>query len=75
MKATVHRNVVSTAVNAAGGPEAVATHFSLGVPAINKWIRVGRVPSDHILRLCQLGENSVTPHELNPVAYPDDFRA
>ncbi len=61
---------IKKAIKCAGGVEAVAQEFKLGERAIRKWWQVGKVPTDHIYRLCELGKFIIAPHELNSLAFP-----
>jgi len=61
---------IKKAIKCAGGVEAVALEFKLGERAIRKWWQVTRVPTDHIYRLCDLGNFAVAPYELNSSAFP-----
>lgn len=46
---------------------------SLGISsqAVSKWMSRGKVPSKRVLQLCQTLNWSVTPHEIDPDAYPN----
>lgn len=63
------------AINCAGGIAAVAREFKISYAAVRKWTEQNRIPPERILRVCQMGSNAVTPHQLNPLVYPEDFAA
>jgi hypothetical protein len=69
------RNFALKALKQAGGFANVAREFDISYAAVRKWADTQRIPSERILRVCQLGKNAVTPHQLNPLVYPEDFRA
>jgi len=72
---TETQNIVRIAIDKAGGFAGVAREFGISYAAVRKWADQKRVPSERIIRVCQLGRNAVTPHQLNPLVYPKDFRA
>ncbi|HEG1754145.1 hypothetical protein UXP21_02730 [Enterobacter kobei] len=45
--------------------------FGISSQAVGKWLRKGKVPHARILPLCQILEWKVTPHEIDPSAYPN----
>lgn len=66
-KPRITDTLVAKAVQAAGGPVAVAFHLELtGDQAVRAWIWKDRVPADHVIRLCELGGNKITPQQLRP---------
>jgi DNA-binding transcriptional regulator YdaS (Cro superfamily) len=69
------RNFALEAIEHAGGFATVARKFEISYAAVRKWAETQRIPSERILRVCQLCNNAVTPHQLNPLVYPEDFRA
>lgn len=49
----------------------IGTNFGISSQAVSKWMSRGRVPSKRVLQLCQILNWSVTPHEIDPEAYPN----
>lgn len=47
------------------------TDFGISSQAVGKWLRKGKIPHGRILPLCRILEWQVTPHEIDPVAYPN----
>ena len=45
--------------------------FGISSQAVGKWLRKGKVPHARILPLCRILEWKVTPHEIDPSAYPN----
>ncbi|EPN0550187.1 YdaS family helix-turn-helix protein, partial [Escherichia coli] len=39
--------------------------------SVANWVINNQVPSERVLQLCELGNWSVTPHELRPDIYPN----
>lgn len=68
---TSHKNITDKAVRAIGSASAVARLFKFKSPqSVINWINRNRVPSERLLRLCELGGWVVTPHELRPDLHP-----
>lgn len=62
---TTYKNITEKAVMAIGSPSAVSRMFGFKSPqSIFNWIIRNRVPSERVIRLCELGEWIVTPHDL-----------
>lgn len=49
----------------------IGSHFGISSQAVSKWMSRGKVPSKRVLPLCQILNWSVTPHEIDPEAYPN----
>lgn len=49
----------------------IAKHFGISGQAVGKWIYANGVPQKRIIPLCQLLNWQVTPHEIDPSAYPN----
>lgn len=49
----------------------IGKHFDISSQAVGKWLRKGTIPSKRILPLCEMLNWSVTPHEIDPKAYPN----
>ena len=49
----------------------IGNSFGISSQAVSKWMSRGKVPSKRVLQLCQILNWSVTPHEINPEAYPN----
>jgi hypothetical protein len=62
--------LIKKAITDAGGVDAVAAHFNVGVRSVRKWWQVGRVPSDNLYTLCEMGSFSTDPNQINPKAFP-----
>lgn len=61
---------VAAAIDALGGPSAVARKRELRSPwSVSKWIRDG-LPAEHVLWLARATEWKWTPHQLAPDLYP-----
>lgn len=68
---TTHKNITEKAVMAIGSPSAVSRMFGFRSPqSIFNWIIRNRVPSERVIRLCELGGWVVTPHDLRPDLHP-----
>ena len=53
------------AVEAAGGPIAVAYHMGLkSTQAVNHWITKRTIPTHRIHKLCELGGNAITAADI-----------
>lgn len=64
------QDAANLAIDAAGGTAAVAKYFETSLPAISRWRRNG-VPGGRVMRLYRLSGGVVTPHQLNPSAFPN----
>ncbi|EFO2296267.1 hypothetical protein DP045_02845 [Escherichia coli] len=62
------QNYTEKAVKAAGKSlSEVARHFGFkSTQSVANWVINNQVPSERVLQLCELGNWSVTPHELRP---------
>lgn len=49
----------------------IGKHFGISSQAVGKWIYASGVPQKRIIPLCQFLEWQVTPHEIDPEAYPN----
>lgn len=49
----------------------IGEHFGISSQAVGKWLRKGVIPPRRILPLCEILEWKVTPHEIDPAAYPN----
>lgn len=52
------------------GPTGLARRLGYGQPRVSHWRRRG-VPADEILCVCRAVGWAVTPHQINPVIYPN----
>ncbi|WP_208455954.1 Cro/CI family transcriptional regulator [Burkholderia vietnamiensis] len=64
-------SLIKDAVTAAGGATAVAAAFGISRISIYEWIDKGRVPEPRVLRLAELTNWKITPHQLAPALYPN----
>jgi DNA-binding transcriptional regulator YdaS (Cro superfamily) len=68
---TVYKNITEKAVKTIGSVSAVSKKFEFKSPqSVFNWIIRNRVPSERVIRLCELGGWTVTPHELRPDLHP-----
>lgn len=68
---TMYQNITEKAVKTVGNVSAVARLFNLKTSqSVANWITRNRVPSERVIKLCELGGWVVTPHELRPDVYP-----
>lgn len=68
---TTFKNITEKAVRAIGNVSAVSRLFEFkSSQSVANWILRNRVPSERVIRLCQLGGWAVTPHELRPDLHP-----
>lgn len=67
------QNYTEKAVKAAGKSlSEVARRFGFkSTQSVANWVINNQVPSERVLQLCELGNWSVTPHELRPDIYPN----
>ncbi|MFZ5274713.1 transcriptional regulator [Enterobacter asburiae] len=69
---TAYKNITDKAVRAIGSASAVSRKFELKSPqSVINWINRNKVPSDRVIKLCELGAWAVTPHELRPDLHPN----
>ena len=61
-------NAVRRAIEAAGGPRAVAAALGISPQAVSKW--PDRLPAERVLDLERLAGGAVSRHELRPDIYP-----
>ncbi|HDR8931702.1 TPA: helix-turn-helix domain-containing protein [Burkholderia vietnamiensis] len=64
-------SLIKDAVTAAGGAAAVADALGISRISIYEWIYKGRVPEPRVLRLAELTNWKITPHQLAPALYPN----
>jgi len=69
MKKPHNREAVRRAIDAAGGPSAIARALAISPQAVVKWPR--RLPAERVLDLERLAGGAVTRHELRPDIYPE----
>lgn len=53
-------NLIKLAVTAAGGREAVSKAMGVSVWGVGHWCKSGRVPTEKIRPLCDLGSNVIS---------------
>jgi hypothetical protein len=63
-------DVISRALEKAGGISAVARARNLSDEAVRLWRARGSVPADHVLWLAERAEWDPRPHDLAPTLYP-----
>lgn len=70
--ATEYKNITDKAVRVIGNVSAVSRLFGFkSSQSVANWIERNKVPSERVLKLCELGGWCVTPHDLRPDIYPD----
>ncbi|MBI3773033.1 MAG: helix-turn-helix domain-containing protein [Gammaproteobacteria bacterium] len=63
-------DALTRAIAIIGGQNIVAQRLGLkSAMAVSQWKKRG-VPAEHILKLCNMTDWSITPHELAPALYP-----
>lgn len=66
-----HKNITEKAVRTIGRVATVARLFDLKTSqSVANWIIRNKVPSERVIKLCELGGWAVTPHELRPDLHP-----
>ncbi|ELY6363045.1 hypothetical protein C5952_04950 [Cronobacter sakazakii] len=66
-----YKNITEKAVKSIGRVSAVARLFNFKTSqSVANWIARDRVPSERVIKLCELGGWKVTPHELRPDLHP-----
>jgi len=48
----------------------VADVCGISVQAVYKWEKVGVIPPEHVLAICEEAQWKVSPHDLRPDIYP-----
>jgi DNA-binding transcriptional regulator YdaS (Cro superfamily) len=61
---------IEKAVAAVGGRQALADICSVRYQAVEKWVRLDRVPAERVLQIEKATKGAVTRHELRPDLYP-----
>ncbi|MNC41720.1 hypothetical protein D3C75_904970 [compost metagenome] len=68
---TAYKNITERAVRTVGNVSAVSRLFGFkSSQSVANWIQKNRVPSERVIRLCELGGWKFTPHELRPDLHP-----
>ncbi|WP_064518619.1 transcriptional regulator [Buttiauxella gaviniae] len=69
---TTYKNITDKAVRTVGRVSTVARLFNFKTSqSVANWIERNKVPSERVIKLCELGGWVVTPHELRPDLYPE----
>ena len=58
-------------ISKAASRASIGKHFGISGQAVGKWIYSNGVPQKRIIQLCQFLDWQVTPHEIDPAAYPN----
>jgi hypothetical protein len=56
--------LIRAAIAAAGRGPQVAASLQISVSAVNNWIQTGRVPTEKIMPLCELGAFTIQPDQI-----------
>jgi DNA-binding transcriptional regulator YdaS (Cro superfamily) len=68
---SAYKNITDKAVRSIGSVSAVSRKFGFKSPqSVFNWIIRNRVPSERVIKLCEMGNWTVTPHELRPDLHP-----
>lgn len=62
---------IKAAVDEVGGAARVAERLEISRISVYEWISKGRVPPDRIIPLADLTNWKFTPHQLDPILYPN----
>lgn len=62
---------IKEAITEAGGPTVVAERFEIKPPSVLEWIDRNKLPSSRIIPLAELTNFKYTPHQLDPILYPN----
>lgn len=66
-----YKNITEKAVKTIGSVLAVSRKFDFkSSQSVANWIIKNKVPSERVIKLCELGGWVVTPHELRPDLHP-----
>lgn len=49
----------------------IGEHLGISSQAVGKWLRKGVIPTKRIVPLCEILNWKVTPHEIDPMSYPN----
>lgn len=66
----MNESAIQRAVACIGGQSALARGLGLKPQAVQRWVRVGKVPAERVLQVERLVGGKVTRHELRPDLYP-----
>lgn len=61
---------IARAVRAAGGQQALADKCGVKYQAVQKWLRLNRVPAERVLTIEEA--TGISRHDLRPDIYPRD---
>ncbi|MDA8487444.1 transcriptional regulator [Kluyvera sp. Awk 3] len=64
-------NQVKEKISSLMSQVSIGERFGISSQAVGKWLRKGSIPPRRILPLCQILNWQVTPHEIDPLAYPN----
>jgi len=68
----VYKNITEKAVRTIGNVSEGSRLFEFrSSQSVANWIHKNKVPSERVIRLCELGGWAVTPHELRPDLHPN----
>ncbi|MDS0271331.1 helix-turn-helix domain-containing protein [Klebsiella quasipneumoniae] len=62
-------------ISKAASRACIGKHFGISGQAVGKWIYENGVPQKRIVPLCRFLNWEVTPHEIDPEAYPTQLTA
>jgi DNA-binding transcriptional regulator YdaS (Cro superfamily) len=63
--------MIKAAVDEVGGAARVAERLEISRISVYEWISKGRLPSDRVIPLAELTDWKYTPHQLDPLLYPN----
>ncbi|MCS5934480.1 helix-turn-helix domain-containing protein [Klebsiella variicola subsp. variicola] len=66
-----HEQRDATKISKAASRACIGKHFGISGQAVGKWIYENGVPQKRIVPLCRFLNWEVTPHEIDPEAYPN----
>lgn len=58
------KRLIRAAIAAAGTAPEIAPKLGIGSAAIYRWISRGRIPSEYIKPICEMGGNAITPDQI-----------
>lgn len=67
---TKRTTAIERAVQAAGGRAKLADACGVRYQAVEKWVRLDRVPAERVLQIEEATGGAVSRHELRPDLYP-----